>query len=262
MIYELNHVGILTDDLEATLRFYRACGAQVVFDRMIRDSPVRIVYVQLGGGLLEFIGVPPGQAAPGIDHLAVLTDSLEADHTRLLGAGAVEAVAPKPAGTGEGRQSFVLWGDARLELIQRDVEMRVPHPEDSLVVELDHFALTVPDLPGAAAFFTEAVGLAPLTGIDLDGRPVRRFLHLGEDALGLGAEGTARAPGVFPYVSLRVEDVDAVLAELARRGFDGLGTAEDSFTGDSRCAVITAPDGVRLELLDRPALSAASYRTD
>lgn len=259
MIHELNHVGILTEDLPATLAFYRALDAVVVFDRTIEASGVRIVYVQLGQGLVEFVGVPAGTAAPGIDHLALITDDLETDHARFLEAGAVEAVAPKPAGTGEGRQSFVRLGDARIELIERDLELHRSDLAPGLVTAIDHYALTSPDLLGTAALLTDVAGLEPLTGIDHEGAPVRRFLRRGSDVLGIGAEGTARAPGVFPYVSLRVHDVDAVLAELERRGFDGLGEAEDSFTPGHRCAVVRAPDGVHLELLDRPALAPDSY---
>lgn len=263
MIYEINHVGIRTPDMERVLAFFAAFDAQVVFDRTIPDAQIRIVYLQLGDGLVEFIGVPAEAGSRGgIDHLAFLSDDIDTDHARLLEAGAVEATAPKPAGTGVGRISFVMLGEARLELLERDLDMRRPVPAGGLVAALDHFSMTTPDLAAATSFFSDVLGLAPLGQIVADGTVIRRYLGLKADAVGLGAAGTEVGPGAFPCLTLRVDDVDAVLAELARRGLTGLGTAEDSRAGTGRRAMIQAPDGVLLELLDRAPLTAGAHLTD
>lgn len=253
MIYEINHVGIRTRDMERTLAFYSAFDAQIVLDEMIPGPQIRIVYVQLGGGLVEFISLPAdADVSGGIDHLAFLTDDIDADHARLLAAGAVEATAPKPAGTGVGRISFVSLGDARLELLERDVELRRPVLERSIVRDLDHYALAAPDPAATSAFFTDVLGLAPLTEVEAAGARGRRFLGLKSDVVGIGATGTESAPGVFPGIGLRVDDVDAALTELAGQGLTGIDRTEVSRAGAGRRALIEAPDGVRLELMERP----------
>lgn len=257
MITEINHVGIRNRDMERTLAYYAALDAQIVFDEMIPGPQIRIVYLQLGDGLVEFIGPPAGAEADtshGIDHLAFLTDDIDADHARLLAAGAIEQVAPKTAGTGVGRISFVQLGDARLELLERDVEFRLPPLEHSLVTALDHYSLTTPDIDATASFFTDVLGLEPRGGIDAGGTAIRRYLGLGADAVGLGVRGTEAGPGVFPSITLRVADVDTALAELRRRGLTGLGPATESRTGSGGHALIEDPDGVPLELVDRSPL--------
>jgi hypothetical protein len=192
----------------------------VVFDRMIPGAGTRIVYLQLGQGLLEYICSPePGEDfSPGIDHLAFLSDDLDRDFARLLEAGASEAVAPKPAGTGVGRISFLHVGDARIELLDRDLDMRRPPRTDSLVTGLDHYTLATADPDATAAFFTDVICLAPIAETGVDDAPSRRHLGRGADTVGLI-------------------------------------TAADE--QDGRRAVLRDPDGIRFELLDRPALPSA-----
>lgn len=262
MIYELNHVGIRNRDMERTLAFHAALGAQVVFDRMIPGARTRIVYLQLGAGLVEYICTPdPGEDfTPGIDHLAFLTDDLDRDYARLLEAGATEAVAPRPAGTGVGRLSFLHVGDARIELLERDLDLRRPPRSDSLIADLDHYALATPALDATAAFLTDVIGLTPIAGAGVADASSRRYVGLGADVVGLMAADDEHEHGhrVFPSVALRVADVGAALAELARRGLtdhlEGGGAGEH----DGRRAVLRDPDGVRFELLDRPALPSAA----
>lgn len=259
MIYELNHVGIRNRDMERTLAFHAALDAQIVFDRTIPGAETRIVYLQLGGGLVEYICTPdPGEDfTPGIDHLAFLTDDLDRDFARLLEAGATEAVAPKPAGTGVGRISFVHVGDARVELLERDLDLRRPPRSDRLVADLDHYALATADPDATAAFLTDVIGLGPLATADVDDGFARRYLGLGADAVGLIAADPVSQTGVFPSVALRVADVGEALAELARRGLTGRIEA-DGAEGSGRRAVVLDPDGIRFELLDRPALLSAT----
>lgn len=259
MIHELNHVGIRNRDMERTLAFHAALGAQVVFDRMIPGAGTRIVYLQLGEGLVEYICAPdPGEDfILGIDHLAFLTDDLDRDYARLLEAGATEAVAPKPAGTGVGRIAFLHVGAARIELLERDLEMRRPPRTDGLVADLDHYTLATADPAATAAFLTDVIGLSPLATADVDDGFARRYLGLGADAVGLIAADDEHESGAFPSVALRVADVGAALAELARRGLTDLVEGDGAGEQDGRRAVLRDPDGIRFELLDRPTLPSA-----
>lgn len=270
MIYEINHVGIRNRDMERTLAFYEALDAVVVYDAMIPGPEIRIVYLQLGDGLIEFIGpsaeernapAQPGSASDtgyGINHLAFLTDDIDTDHARLVAAGALEAVAPKPAGTGVGRISFVQLGDARLELLERDLEMRRPLPGQSIIRGLDHYSLTTDDFAGTLEFLRAVLGLEPRGGIDVGEQQIRRYLGLSSDAVGVGPAGTAIGPGAFPSFTLRVEDVDVALSALAQRGLTGLAPATDSPLDSGRCALLEDPDGVLIELLDNSPITAGA----
>lgn len=256
MIYELNHVGIRNRDMERTLAFHAALDAQVVFDRTIPGAGTRIVYLQLGGGLVEYICAPdPGEDfSPGIDHLAFLSDDLDRDYARLLDAGAVGAVAPKPAGTGVGRISFLKVGDARIELLERDLDLRRPPRPGSLVADLDHYTLATADLDATAAFLIGVIGLSPLAATGGDDGLSRRYLGLGGDAVGLLGGDADTPPEVFPSVVLRVADVGEALAELSRRGLNDRAEVDDTCGQAGRRAIVLDPDGIRFELLDRPAL--------
>lgn len=263
MIYELNHFGIFTQDDAAALAFYEKLDAQIVFDRSIAAAGVRVLYLQLGDGMIELVCRPdaPADWRYGIDHLAFMSDDLDADHERLLEAGCLESEAPKKAGTGVGRLAFVTRDGGRVELLQRDVDFRRPFDGSGIVKGFDHYAWTVPDLEASATFFRDVVGMAPLAELRAaDGAPVRQFLGLKGDAVGLGQAGSARAPGVFPYFALRVENVDDALEELRRRGLDA-GASEPSGSGLGRTALIDGPDGVRIELLDRAPLSPDVFTT-
>ncbi|MDQ4489050.1 VOC family protein [Sinomonas sp. ASV486] len=222
MIYELNHLGILVRDIEASLDFYGRLDARVVFHETIVGTPVQIAYMQLAGGLVEFI-YDPESLTPlpyGADHLAFLSDDLDADYGRLLDAGCLDATPPKPAGTGIGRLGFVLTPDgARLELLQRDLDLRIPEPDDALALFLDHFAYAAASTDDAARLFAGVLGMEPV------GESRFRF---GADAIEL----TTPAPSGprFPHLALRVASIDQAAATLESRGV----------------AVERTPDGARL----------------
>ena len=65
MINELNHVGIVVRDLDASLAFYqRAFGAVIVFQRIIPASQTDVVYLQMAGGMVELSVEEEGSGIP------------------------------------------------------------------------------------------------------------------------------------------------------------------------------------------------------
>ncbi|GAA2200025.1 VOC family protein [Sinomonas flava] len=232
MIHELNHLGVVVRDIRASLDFYAALDARVVFHETVVGTPVQIAYVQLAGGLVEFIHDPEALTPLpfGPDHLAFLSDDLDADYARLLAAGCLDATPPKPAGTGFGRLAFVLMPDgARIELLQRDLDLRIPETPGAVAESLDHFAYAASDPDAAGRLFADTFGMQPAG----EGR-----FRFGRDALQLTTPaGTGPR---FPHLALRVADVDAAVATLAERGL----APERTHDG----ARVTDPDGLAIVL--------------
>jgi methylmalonyl-CoA epimerase len=93
---------------------------------------------------------------------------------------------------------------------------------------LDHVGIAVRDLPAALAFYRDALGLEVEASEDVASQRVRaHFIPAGESALEL-LEGTAadspiakfiekRGPGLH-HITLRVENISAVLTQLKARG--------------------------------------------
>src|SRR5438477_635556 len=93
---------------------------------------------------------------------------------------------------------------------------------------LDHVGIAVRDLPAALAFYHDALGLEVEAAEDVVSQRVRtHFVPVGESSLEL-LEATApdspiakylekRGPGLH-HITLRVDDIEAVLAHLGSRG--------------------------------------------
>ncbi len=263
MIKELNHVGIVVRDLDASLAFYqRAFGAVIVFQSIIPASQTDVVYLQIAGGMIELLHPrnPSPDESFGITHIAFMTDDLDADYRRLVTHGATELVAPRVAGTGVGRLAFVSDPNgARVELLQRDLAMRSEPIEHPHVAAFDHYSVIANDLDAARAFYGDQLGMATLTtetvaatGLTID------YLHWDYDVLELLHRPTGSIGPIFAHVALRVTDLDALVAGLAELGIrPHAGTPMTAMTGCSSSASVFDPDGVRIELLDRADLHAA-----
>ena len=93
---------------------------------------------------------------------------------------------------------------------------------------LDHIGIAVRDVDEALAFYRDALGLEIVMTEDVPSQRVRaHFIRVGESALEL-LEATApdspiaraverRGPGLH-HITLRVDDIHAVLARLKARG--------------------------------------------
>lgn len=123
---------------------------------------------------------------------------------------------------------------------------------------IDHLHLRSADPEAAAGFFRRLFG-AEETGRSTPGGRLRIMLRLGGLPLYVEAvpEGTAGPPpwphrGV-EHLGLSVEDLDAALADLRQKGGDVLSGPESPRPG-VRIAFLAAPDGTRVELVERRAV--------
>ena len=125
---------------------------------------------------------------------------------------------------------------------------------------LDHVGIAVAHLDEALSFYRDALGLDVSSVEDVESQRVRaHFIPTGGTSLEL-LEGTAddspisrfvakRGPGLH-HITLRVENLDAVLAELASRGVRLIDEAPRPGAEGARVAFIhpASAHGVLVEL--------------
>jgi len=107
----LDHIGIAVTDLQAALAFYRdALGLDVSAPHEVSTEEVRATFVPVGQASLELLEATAETSAiarfvtrrgPGIHHLTLLVDDLQAALDRLKGRG-VQLIdeTPRPGAHG------------------------------------------------------------------------------------------------------------------------------------------------------------------
>ena len=260
MIHELNHFGIVVKDLKKSLAFYQdVLGAKVVFEGFIPPTRTDVVYLLISGGLIELLhrAEPPADETFGLTHIAFMSDDLDADYARLTGLGYKGLVAPKVAGSGVGRLAFMSDPNgARVELIQRDVEMRAHPVEHGIIRSFDHYSVLANDLDGALRFYRDAMGMKVLKEMSVP-HPTNPltiiYLNWGYDVLELLHRPTPDTVNpIFGHFALRVDSVDDALKAFAAQGVPAEpGTPKPAGTGIGRIGIVRDPDGVKVELVDR-----------
>ncbi len=143
-------------------------------------------------------------------------------------------------------------------------------------VGLDHVSVSVADLDRSLAFYHDLLGI-PILGrgeetaqetATITGLEGARFRYADLD-LGSGQvlellqylspKGTPLKQRVYDpgsgHLALRVEDIDAVLAKLKRTGVvarsEPVKLEEPAWWRGARCAYVSDPDGVAVELVER-----------
>lgn len=148
MIHELNHIGIKTCDVEASIGFYRnILGGTIVRDAKSTDGKSRFVYIQLAIGIVELITIndPKDQ---GFAHIAFLVDNLglDAAYEMLCNHGIEFTVRPKVAGSGDGRLAFFRDPCGVIfELIEREARPRATLSTNNKVLAFDHTTIGAGD---------------------------------------------------------------------------------------------------------------------
>lgn len=260
MIYELNHCGIVIKDLENSVAFYQdVLGARMVVRDVIPSNQTDVVYLQIAGGMIELLHrrEPAADEVFGITHIAFMTDDLDADYRALVGSGCEPLVAPKVAGTGIGRLGFLRDPNgARVELLQREVDFRTAPVESGIIESFDHYSVRANDLEAAKDFYGRRLGMNPLRQMYVDETHLSiLYFNLNYDVVELLHRPIPEAGDIFGHIALRVASVDKALEGFAAQGVVAEpGTPKPAGTGLGRIGIIRDPDGVKIELLDRPDL--------
>lgn len=260
MIYELNHFGIVVKNLKKSMDFYQGVlGAKTVYQGLIPTTQTDVVYLQIAGGLIELLhrAEPAPDETFGITHIAFMSDDLDADYARLVEAGHKEFVKPKVAGTGNGRLAFLADPNgARVELIQREGKMRLDSNEHPIIKSFDHYSLTANDLDGAMRFYQTLMGMKTLKTMEVPARELSMvYLNWGYDVLELLHRPTPNTGPIYGHFALRVDDVAEALKVFGGQGVPvDPTTPKRAGTGIGNIGLISDPDGVKIELVDRKDL--------
>ena len=147
MIKELNHIGLLTTDIEASKNFYvNILGGTIIRDHK-DDAGSLFVYIQLALGVIELIRVPADNANKGFVHIAYLIDdlkSLDEYYEDLKVKGYEFTLAPKPTTAGDGRLAFFNDNSGvSFELIERKENIRIRDLVNDHIKSFHHISINV-----------------------------------------------------------------------------------------------------------------------
>jgi lactoylglutathione lyase len=120
-----------------------------------------------------------------------------------------------------------------------------------------HFGLRVADLTRSLEFYTglgyEAIGTVPETefgSLTMLKLPGEEFVSL--ELVHDPARGSVD-PGALSHLVIKVESMQATIAELAAHGIDAGPSASPDGSDDFLISWLTDPDGYRIELVQWPA---------
>ena len=150
-------------------------------------------------------------------------------------------------------------------------------------LRVSHIGICVTDLERSLAFYRDLLGFEECSRAPFAGEPVDRLLSLEDtrlDAVWLERDGTRLellrfdAPGTaasttprpmntpgLTHLSLRVDDLDATLADVRARDAQGACVLDETRIDDARHGIaaifVLDPDGMRVELVQMPGDPAA-----
>lgn len=256
MIYEFNHFGIEVEDLEASLAFYRdTLGGRIALETRIDSVPLEVVLIEIAGGLIELLHHPAGSARGdlqyGFNHVAFLSDDVEADFERLIDGGYEALMPPRDLGGGE-MNAFIRGANGtRVELLRRPKDLRGGTRPEELFDAIDHVSIESESIPDAVRFYRDFIGMSEIAESGtLETGTAPKFLGFDADVIELCAPGPRNAD-TFPYFALRVAVLDEVVATLSERGVHPVIEPAVAPSGRGRVAVYEDPTGVRFGVFDR-----------
>ena len=130
---------------------------------------------------------------------------------------------------------------------------------------LDHVGLSVADLDAQTKWYSEAFGLRVSTPFEIAPIELRGVFLVGQNGLAIELlQRTGSKPGLqaanpaealltqgYGHICLRIEDVDAVHAQLLDAGASERMAPQQSPEPGVRMSFVADPEGNLIELLDR-----------
>ncbi len=116
-------------------------------------------------------------------------------------------------------------------------------------VALNHVAISANDFNKTLDFYQNTLGFKTAFAMPgQEGRPGLTYVQISRDTFVEIQPPAQNRPDGFMHFGLEVENIDALVARLRAKGIE-VTNPNNSRTG-ARLANITAPDGVRIELLE------------
>jgi len=116
VIRGVDHIGIAVASIEEGRKLYEAMGLSVEAIEEVPAEGVRVAFIPVGGTRIELLEPTSpdspiakflARRGPGIHHVCLASDGLEADDAALRGAG-IQLLRPEPTrGAGGSRVQFV-----------------------------------------------------------------------------------------------------------------------------------------------------------
>lgn len=260
MKIEFNHACSNVHDMDKTVKFYTEIfGAQVTSSAIMPANNSKCVYVQIGDCLLELI--EPGTHTPetpyGLKHIAFETDDLDGAFEYFKNLGYNFHLLPKVAGTGNGRLAFFKdENGVDVELLQRENGMRRPSVKPKIIESFDNYGIIADNLD-AYKLYSEHLNMKNVARFVMEDRGLEiLYLGCGNDNLALLHYTTPKNPEKpYNHIAFRVENVRKACDELIKAGVDvDISKIKKPGIGIGEMASFRDPDGVLIELVDRPAL--------
>jgi len=242
MIKELNHIGLLTTNIEASKEFYiETLGGTIIRDYK-DDAGSLYTYIQIALGVIELIRVPPDSANKGFVHVAYLIDdkkSLDEYHQYLAEKGYEFTLAPKSTAAGDGRLSFFNdHSGVSFELIERKENVRIRDLVNKHITAFHHIAIITSQqaIEECDKFYTG----------DMDFKKTAPGLYtIDADSIKLSqADDNAEATKPLNHICLQVKECSAFKAYLTGRNVNCSETTECKEGG--RCFKVIGPDGEQI----------------
>lgn len=117
-------------------------------------------------------------------------------------------------------------------------------------VGLNHVAVSVADFAGATNYYAKQMGFREAFSFrEADGTPYFTYFQINRNTFIEMMQATPERPVGCPHFGLEVENLDAVVDDLRRRGIEVRAPSVSPRTR-TRIALATAPGGVNIELLE------------
>lgn len=232
LITDVDHAGIAVRGLDAALAFYRgALGLSLVKEGDAPARGARVALLAAGASYVEIIQ-PTSDASPfskhiaergeGLHHLALRSNSIDADVARLRGLG-VPLSDERPRDGFTGRLSYLApeaFDGAQIEVLQPAPGMDGGGPAVGHITRIDHIVLHVPDVTGVSQRFERWFGVATKRTME---RGTRRFAFMrpGDvviEVIGPLAPG-APGSGLVAGLAFEVKGIDALVASMKEKGY-------------------------------------------
>ena len=133
--FTLNHVGIAVKDFPESLNFYtKVMGFRVAYALPSPDGKPTTTFLQINRDTFLEMALANANTPPGITHIGILSDDVNASITQLRQAGATVADARASAPTGSRLSNIADPNGIRLELVEQPPSLAHEKSDGSLEV--------------------------------------------------------------------------------------------------------------------------------
>jgi len=136
-------------------------------------------------------------------------------------------------------------------LVGAAVQTTIAQNERPGVVGLNHVGVAVPDIPAAAAYYTEKLGFKEaFRNSDPQGQPTAIYMQISRDTFLELQQSNAQRPAGVTHFGLVVENMKAAVAAFRARGATAGDPGPPSAFSKAILSNVTDLNGVRIELAE------------